>query len=85
MERSKGLFLTVPKAKIEVQRVPEFKQGTSSGAYYEGAAMDRTRRGVFFANLRAMNEISKWSKPTLAYHEGVPGHHWTIGNSTVHA
>jgi uncharacterized protein (DUF885 family) len=28
-----------------------------------------------------MNEVPKWSMPTLAYHEGVPGHHWQI--STV--
>lgn len=75
-ERSKQLFLTVPKAKIEVRRVPEFKQATAPGGYYEGAAMDGTRPGVFYANLRAMNEIPKWSMPTLAYHEGVPGHHW---------
>ena len=25
-----------------------------------------------------MNEVPKWSMPTLAYHEGVPGHHWQI-------
>jgi uncharacterized protein (DUF885 family) len=80
-ERSKHLFLTAPKAKIEVRRVPEFKQATSSGAYYEGGAMDGTRPGVFYANLRAMNEIPKWSMPTLAYHEGVPGHHWQISTA----
>ena len=75
-ERSQPLFLTVPRAKIEVRRVPEFKQATAPGAYYEGAAMDGTRPGVFYANLRDMNDISKWSMPTLAYHEGIPGHHW---------
>jgi uncharacterized protein (DUF885 family) len=80
-ERSKQLFLTTPKARIEVQRVPEFKQATSSAAYYEAAAMDGTRPGVFYANLRAMNEIPKWSMPTLAYHEGVPGHHWQIATA----
>ena len=43
--------------------------------------MDGTRPGVFYANLRDMNEISKWSMPTLAYHEGVPGHHWQISTA----
>ena len=80
-ERCKELFATLPKAKIEVRRVPEFKQATSAGAYYQGAAMDGTRPGVFYANLRDMNEISKWSMPTLAYHEGVPGHHWQISTA----
>ena len=78
MERCKLLFATLPKAPIEVRRVPEFKQATSAGAYYQGPSMDGTRPGVFYANLRDMSEISKWSMPTLAYHEGVPGHHFQI-------
>ena len=77
-ESSKQLFLTTPKAKLEVKRVPEFKEATSAGAYYQGGALDGTRPGVFFANLRDMNEVPKWSMPTLAYHEGIPGHHWQI-------
>jgi uncharacterized protein (DUF885 family) len=76
--RCHALFLTAPKAKCEVRRVETFKEATSSGAYYEGGAMDGTRPGVFYANLRDMNEMPKWSMPTLAYHEGVPGHHWQI-------
>ena len=58
--------------------MPEFKQATGPGAYYEGAALDGTRPGIFYANLRDMNEVAKWSMPTLAYHEGVPGHHFQI-------
>ena len=33
------------------------------------------------ANLRDMNEVPKWSMPTLAYHEGVPGHHWQLSRA----
>jgi len=78
---SKELFLTTPRAKIEVRRVPEFKEATAPGAYYEPPAMDGTRPGIFFANLRDMNEVPKWSMPTLVYHEGVPGHHWQISTA----
>ena len=74
----KRLFLTAPKAKIEVRRVPEFKEITAPGAYYENGAMDGSRPGIFYANLRDMREVPKWSMPTLAYHEGVPGHHWQM-------
>ncbi len=77
-ERCKQLFLTYPKAKCEVHRVETFKEATAPGAYYEGATMDGSRPGVFYANLRDMNEVPKWGMPTLAYHEGVPGHHWQI-------
>jgi uncharacterized protein (DUF885 family) len=68
----------MPRAKIEVRRTPEFKEATSSGAYYQAPAQDGTRPGIFFANLRDMKEVPKWGMPTLAYHEGVPGHHWQI-------
>jgi uncharacterized protein (DUF885 family) len=77
-EHSKQLFLTTPRAKIEVRRTPEFKEATSSGAYYNPGAHDGSRPGIFFANLRDMNEVPKWGMPTLAYHEGVPGHHFQI-------
>ena len=72
------LFITFPKAKIDVRRVEAFKELTAPGGYYEGGAMDGSRPGIFFANLRDMNEVPKWSMPTLSYHEGVPGHHWQI-------
>ncbi len=78
LERSKDHFGIMPKAKIEVRRVPEFKQATAPGAYYESPAIDHTRPGIFYANLRAMDEVPRWSMPTLAYHEGVPGHHFQI-------
>ena len=80
-ERSKQLFLTAPRAKLEVRRVPQFKEATAPGAYYDGAAMDGTRPGIFYANFRDMREVPKWSMPTLAYHEGVPGHHWQISTA----
>ena len=76
--RCSDLFLRTPKSPCEVRRVEQFREATSSGAYYEPGAMDGTRPGMFYANLRDMNENPKWSMPTLAYHEGVPGHHWQL-------
>ncbi len=81
LEKSKQLFSTIPKAKIEVRRVPEFKEKTAPGAYYEGAALDHSRPGIFYSNLRDMNELARWTMPTLAYHEGVPGHHFQISTA----
>jgi uncharacterized protein (DUF885 family) len=75
---SRAVIGLVPKAPIEVKRVPEFREKTAPGAYYSPPAIDGTRPGVFYANLRDMDEVPKFSMRTLAVHEGVPGHHLQI-------
>jgi len=61
-----------------VERVPEFREKTSAGAYYQMADLSGKRPGVFYANLRDMNEVHKFGMKTLAYHEGIPGHHFQL-------
>lgn len=78
LARSRKVVGLVPKAPIEVRRVPEFKEGNAPGAYYVSPALDGTRPGVFYANLRDMSETPKFGMRTLALHEGVPGHHFQI-------
>lgn len=70
-----------PKAGIKVERIPEFKEKTSPGAYYQLPSMDGKRPGTFYANLRDMKETQKFGMKTLAYHEGIPGHHFQISIS----
>ena len=67
-----------PKAGLEVRRVPEFKEEGSAGAYYNPPALDGSRGGIFYVNLRDMSEIVKFGMNTLAYHEAIPGHHFQI-------
>lgn len=67
-----------PKASLEVKRIPEFKEEGSAGAYYERPPMDGSKGGVFYANLRDVNETVKFGMKTLAYHEGIPGHHFQV-------
>ncbi len=71
-------FHDYPEATIDVQRIPEFKEKTSPGAYYQGPAMDGSRPGVFYANLHDIKATPKYGMKTLAYHEGIPGHHYQI-------
>ncbi len=78
LARSRAVIGLVPKALIEVRRIAEFKEKTAPGAYYFPPALDGTRPGVFYANLRDMNEVPKFGMRTLALHEGVPGHHFQI-------
>ena len=67
-----------PKLGVEVQAVPAFSEKTAPGAYYQGGAFDGSRPGVFYANMRDPGETPKFAMRTLAYHEGIPGHHFQI-------
>lgn len=71
-------FYDIPEAKLDVQRIPEFKEKTSPGAYYQSPAMDGSRPGVFYANLYDIKATPRYSMKTLAYHEGTPGHHYQL-------
>lgn len=74
-------FRTLPARRLIVERVPQSQEKGTSGAYYQQAAMDGSRPGVFFANLRDMSELATWKMNTLAYHEGIPGHHLQISTA----
>lgn len=67
-----------PKLGVQVKAIPAFKEASAPGAYYEPGALDGSRPGVFFANLRKVDEISRYGMRTLAYHEAIPGHHFQI-------
>jgi len=72
------MFDVRPASGVTVERVPEFRQETAPGAYYNGPAFDGSRPGIFFINLRSVKEIPKFGMRTLAYHEAIPGHHFQI-------
>ncbi len=78
-----GWFHDGPAYELEVQRVPVYREATSFGAYYMRGLPDGSRPGVFFANLRAVEEHPRFGHRTLAYHEAIPGHHLQISRMQV--
>lgn len=74
-------FAFIPSQPLEVRRVPPYAEKGSAGAYYEQPALNGSRPGVFFANLRNVGETPMWTMPTLAYHEGIPGHHLQLSTA----
>ena len=74
-------FRTLPPTRLTVERVPLSQEKGTAAAYYEQAAMDGSRPGIFFANLRELSEVPQWGMKTTAYHEGVPGHHLQISTA----
>ncbi|WP_033923024.1 DUF885 domain-containing protein [Sphingomonas sp. 37zxx] len=71
-------FAVVPKAPVEVRRVPEAIQAGAPGGYYQSASLDGTRPAIYFINLRDTFDRPKFGLATLSYHEGVPGHHLQV-------
>jgi uncharacterized protein (DUF885 family) len=67
-----------PKVGMEVVRVPEFREKTAPGAYYNRPSIDGTRPGRFYANLYDIKATPRFGMRTLAAHEGIPGHHFQI-------
>jgi uncharacterized protein (DUF885 family) len=74
-------FSVTPPQALEVKRVPSFQEGGAAGAYYQQPAMDGSRPGVFYANLKDVSATPRLGMKTLAYHEGIPGHHFQIALS----
>jgi uncharacterized protein (DUF885 family) len=78
-EADKGLapaFNIRPKALLSVERVPEFMETGAPKGQCISPSMDGSKGGVFLTNLRKVSEHPKYSMKTLAYHEGIPGHHF---------
>jgi len=50
--------------------------GGNEGAYYSPGSLDGLRPGKFFARITSPQEVFKLK--TIAYHEGIPGHHYQI-------
>ena len=67
------VFATLPRAPIEVRRVPVFIQDGASNGYYQGAAIDGSRPAAYYINLKDTAEWPKYSLPSLTYHERCPG------------
>ena len=68
-------FGTMPKANVEIRRVPKEIEAGAAGGYYDNPSLDGKRPGVYWINLRNTAETPKWALPTLTYHESIPGHH----------
>ncbi len=72
------LFITKPKAPLHVKAVEPFREASAGQAFYQSPAPDGSRPGTYFANLYRMSDMAKYQLESLAYHEGLPGHHMQI-------
>jgi uncharacterized protein (DUF885 family) len=68
-------FGILPKAALVVKRVEAFREEAGGAQHYVRGTPDGSRAGIFYAHLSDMNAMPKYQLETVAYHEGVPGHH----------
>ena len=78
MQRAPQWFGRLPRARLEVRRVPLFAEAGAPGAFYSPPSLDGTTPGVYYINLRSLAEMTLIDLPTQDFHEAAPGHHFQI-------
>jgi uncharacterized protein (DUF885 family) len=72
-----AMFGRLPKAKLEVLPIEEFREKQASTEYVQGA-QDGSRPAHVMVNTSDFEKGTTLDFETTAYHEGVPGHHLQI-------
>ena len=72
------LFGTLPRAKLEVVAMPAYMAPNQPQAFYDQGTPDGKRPGRVDVNTFNWQDRSLAGVETVAYHEGVPGHHLQI-------
>ena len=75
------LFGHLPKSPFEVVPVPDYLEKTSAPAYYQGGTPDGSRPGRLFIDTYNPTDRDLYQVESVAYHEGLPGHHLQISIS----
>ena len=80
-------FERVPPYAFEVRRVPPNLEAGSAGAYAQPPALDGSRPGLVYFNLKDTADWPKFDLVTTTYHEGLPGHQleqgWQLSNARL--
>ena len=72
------LFGLLPKAKLVVKRVEAFREQPGQAQHYVPGTPDGSRPGTYYVHLIDMTSMPKVELESVAYHEGIPGHHMQI-------
>lgn len=72
------LFGRLPKAKLTIVPVEEFREKQAAAAEYQPGTPDGSRPGRVVVNTGDYDKRNLVTAEGTAYHEGVPGHHMQI-------
>lgn len=68
------VFERLPQYGFEVRRVPPQTEAGAAAAFAQGPAIDGSRPGLVYFNLKDSADWPKFCLATTVYHEGLPGH-----------
>ena len=71
-------FGILPKAQLKVEPVPAYSEKEQAPAYYQRGTPDGSRPGAIYINTYDFAHRSLANVESIAYHEGIPGHHLQI-------
>jgi uncharacterized protein (DUF885 family) len=77
-QRLPEFFGLLPKADLEVRRVEAFRERPGQAQHYRPGTPDGSRPGIFYAHLIDMSSMPIPELESIAYHEGLPGHHMQL-------
>jgi uncharacterized protein (DUF885 family) len=69
-------FRNPVRGNLEIRRLPPAEEAGAPGAYGGAGSIDGTIPGKIWLNLGNTEIHSRYSLPTLAFHEGIFGHVW---------
>lgn len=69
-------FRNPVRGNLEIRRLPPAEEAGAPGAYGGAGSIDGTVPGKIWLNLGTTELHSRFSLPTLAFHEGIFGHVW---------
>lgn len=69
-----AVFERMPPYSFEVRRVPAQTEAGAAGAFAQSPAIDGSRPGLVYFNLKDAADWPKFALATTTYHEGLPGH-----------
>ncbi len=76
--RVREQFSLLPKTKLEIRPVPDYRAQSDAAGSYEDGAPDASRPGIFYYNTYDLPSRYLWGMETLYLHEAVPGHHFQV-------
>jgi uncharacterized protein (DUF885 family) len=72
------LFGLLPKTRVEVRPVEEFREKEAASASYQQGTPDGSRPGAVYVNTSDFAHRTLVNIESTSYHEGVPGHHMQV-------